>query len=213
VKGRRFAVVLAGLAAFSVGASNAAAQSAAQADRAGEHRASTLGRFLLGGAAALGAHESGHLLFDGIFDAHPGISRVSFHGVPFFAITHDSGLPHRQEFTIDSAGFWVQHATNEWLLHAHPHLRDERRPLLKGMYAFNVLASVAYAGAGFARTGPVERDTRGMADASRVKEPLIAALILAPAVLDTVRYFHPDARWAAWSSRGVKAGMVLLVLR
>lgn len=198
---------------FSTSVSSAYAQPAAQPGRSDEHRASTLGRFLFGGVAALGAHESGHLLFDGIFDAHPGVSRVSFHGVPFFAITHDSGLPHRQEFTIDSAGFWVQHATNELILHGHPRLRDERQPMLKGMYAFNVLASVAYAGAGFARTGPVERDTRGMADASRIKEPLIAALILAPAILDTVRYFKPEARWAAWSSRGVKAGLVLLVAR
>ncbi|HWK12423.1 MAG TPA: hypothetical protein VNR64_20340 [Vicinamibacterales bacterium] len=198
---------------FSFVASAAAAQPAAQPDAPNEHPVSTLGSFLLGGAAALGAHESGHLLFDGLFDAHPGIARVSFHGLPFFAITHDAGLPHRQEFVIDSAGFWVQHASNEIILHRHPRLRDERQPFLKGMYAFNVLASVAYAGAGFARTGPVERDTRGMAEASRLKEPLIAALILAPAILDSVRYFHPDARWAAWTSRGVKAGMVLLVLR
>jgi hypothetical protein len=32
-------------------------------------------------------------------------------------------------------------------------------------------------------------------------------------VLDAFRYFRPDAKWAAWSSRGVKAGMVLLVIR
>lgn len=201
------------LAGFSLTSSPAGAQPAARENTTGEHRASTLGRFLFGGAAALGAHESGHLLFDGIFNAHPGIDKVSFHGVPFFAITHDSGLPHRKEFVIDSAGFWVQHAANELILHGHPDLRHEHQPFLKGMYAFNVLASVAYAGAAFARTGPVERDTRGMADASRLKEPWIAALILAPAVLDSVRYFHPDAKWAAWSSRGFKAGMVLLVLR
>jgi hypothetical protein len=207
------AVLLVLLAAISGTAATAHAQPPAQPNPTGVHRASTLGRFLVGGAAALAAHESGHLLFDGIFDAHPGISRVSFHGIPFFAITHDSGLTDRREFVIDSAGFWVQHATNEVILHGHPNLRDEHQPFLKGMYAFNVLASVAYAGAGFARTGPVERDTRGMADASRLKEPWIAALILAPAVLDGVRYLHPQAKWAAWSSRGFKAGMVLLVLR
>jgi len=205
--------VLVLVAAISLPATRVDAQPAAQAQPSGEHRASTLGRFLFGAAAALGAHESGHLLFDGIFNAHPGIARVSFHGVPFFAITHDSGLPDRKEFVIGSAGFWVQHATNELILHNHPRLRDERQPFLKGMYAFNVLASVAYASAGFARTGPVERDTRGMADAARMKEPWIAALILAPAVLDSVRYFHPEAKWAAWGSRGFKAGMVLLVLR
>jgi len=52
-----------------------------------------------------------------------------------------------------------------------------------------------------------------MADASRIKEPWIAALILAPAVLDGVRYFHPQAKWAVWTSRGFKVGLVLLVFR
>jgi hypothetical protein len=198
---------------FSTAPSSAAAQDAAQPAAPNEHHGSTVGPFLLGGAAGLAAHESGHLLFDAIFDANPGIARVSFHGIPFFAITHDSGLSDRQEFVIDSAGFWVQHASNELILHAHPRLRDEHQPFLKGMYAFNVLASVAYAAAGFARTGPVERDTRGMAEASHLKEPVIAALILAPAILDGIRYFHPDARWAAWGSRGFKAGLVLLVFR
>jgi hypothetical protein len=178
-----------------------------------EHPATTVGRFLLGGAAALAAHESGHLLFDGIFNAHAGISRVSFHGIPFFAITHDSGLPRRHELVIDSAGFWVQHASNELILRSHPHLRQDRSPLLKGMYAFNVLASVAYAGAAFARTGPAERDTRGMAEALGWKEPMIGAMILAPALLDAVRYYHPDAKWAKWGSRGAKVWMVLTVAK
>ena len=52
-----------------------------------------------------------------------------------------------------------------------------------------------------------------MADAIGVDEPWIGMLILAPAVLDAYRYFHPDARWAAWASRGVKIGSVLLVLK
>src|SRR3954462_10848392 len=109
-----------------------------------EHPLSSLGSFLAGGAIGLGAHESGHLLFDGIFDANPGIKKVSFHGLPFFAITHDSGLPPRQDFVIDSAGFWVQEATNEWLLTTRPDLRRERAPLAKGVFAFNVGASIAY---------------------------------------------------------------------
>lgn len=169
--------------------------------------------FLGGAAIALGAHEGGHLLFDGIFDAHPRLERVSFHGIPFFAITHDSTLSPRKELAIDAAGFWVQHATNEILLSRRPGLRHTSGPLVKGMFAFNVLASVAYAGAAFARTGPVERDTRGMADALRWKEPVIGALILAPAILDAIRYYHPGAAWAKWSSRGMKAGMLVLVIR
>ena len=169
-------------------------------------------KFLGGGALALAAHEGGHLLFDGIFGANPGLKKVSFHGIPFFAITHDPVSP-RREFIIDSAGFWVQEATNELILSRRPHLRRERAPVLKGIVAFNVLASVSYAGAAFARTGPVERDTRGMADALRWKEPYIGLLILLPAILDAVRYFDPDARWATWGSRAAKIGGVVLILR
>jgi hypothetical protein len=169
--------------------------------------------FLGGGAVGLVAHESGHLLFDAIFDAHAGLKGVSFHGIPFFAITHDAGLPPRQEFVIDSAGFWVQEGTNEWILSKRPNLRHESAPFTKGVVAFNVLASFAYAGAAFAQTGPAERDTRGMADALGWKEPYVGLLILAPAVLDMVRYFHPEARWAAWSSRGAKIFSVVLVFK
>jgi hypothetical protein len=175
--------------------------------------ASSVGEFLGGGAIALGAHEAGHLLFDAIFDAHPGLQKVSFHGLPFFAITHDPTISPRREFVIDSAGFWVQEGTNEWLLRRHPGLRRERGPLLKGVFAFNVLASVAYAGAAFARTGPVERDTRGMASSLRWKEPAVGVLILAPAILDAIRYYHPNARWAEWSSRGAKLTGVVLIVR
>lgn len=179
-----------------------------------EHRtASALGGFLAGAAAGLGAHESGHLLFDGVFNAHPRLKKVSFHGLPFFAITHDVGLSARREFIIDSAGFWVQEATNEIILARRPNLRRERAPIVKGVFAFNVIASAAYAGAAFARTGPGERDTRGMADALRWKEPFVGLLILIPAVLDAFRYYHPDARWAAWGSRAAKVGGVVLIVR
>ena len=175
--------------------------------------AASAGWFLLGAGTAFAAHEGGHLLFDAIFDASPRLEKVSFKGIPFFAITHDSGLSDRQEFVIDTAGFWVQEGTNEWLLHKHPDLRHEHQPYLKGAFAFNVLASVVYAGAAFARTGPPERDTRGMADALHWKEPFVGLLILAPAILDTVRFYQPHAKWAAWGSRGAKITGVLLVLK
>ena len=204
------------MAAIAVGSGSAAAQDATPADApaaTSEHRATSALKFLGGGALALAAHESGHLLFDGIFRANPGLKKVSFHGIPFFAITHDSGLSPRREFIIDSAGFWVQEATNELILSRRPNLRRERAPVLKGVVAFNVLASVSYAGAALARTGPVERDTRGMADALHWKEPYVGLLILLPAVLDAVRYFDPEARWAAWGSRAAKIGGVVLILR
>jgi hypothetical protein len=169
--------------------------------------------FVAGAAAGLGAHEGGHLLFNAIFDAGVGIRRVDFHGIPFFAITHQAGLPPGQEFTISSAGFWMQHAGSEWLLTRRPRLRYERAPFAKGMLAFNVLASGAYAGAAFFRTGPAERDTYGMAVSADVDERWIGALVLAPAILDAWRYFDPGSRTAVWLSRAVKVGGVLMVVR
>ena len=107
----------------------------------------------------------------------------------------------------------MQHAENEWLLMRRPALNSDHAPLAKGLLAFNVLTSVGYAGAAFAKTGPVERDTRGMAASSRIDERWIGVLVLAPALLDAWRYYHPDAKWASWTSRGVKIGMVLMVAR
>jgi hypothetical protein len=163
--------------------------------------------------AGLAAHESGHLFFDVIFDADPGVKRVEFHGIPFFAITHRTDLAPRQEYTISAAGFWVQQATNEWLLTSRPRLRFEPAPFAKGVFAFNIGASAMYSVAAFARTGPPERDTRGMAEGSRIDERWIGAVVLAPAAFDTWRYFDPESRWAVWLSRAAKVGSVLLVLR
>lgn len=173
----------------------------------------TAAQFLAGGALGLAAHEGGHLLFNVAFDADPSVTRVDFHGIPFFAISPRADLPRRQAFVISSAGFWVQHAGSEWILSRRPRLRSERAPVAKGVLAFNVLASAAYAGAAFARTGPDERDTRGMAVGSRLDERWIGALILTPAVLDAWRYHRPDVAWIKWASRAVKAGMVILIAR
>ena len=107
-------------------------------------------KFLGGAALGLGAHESGHLVFDTAFGANPGAKKVSYAGIPFFAITHDAVSP-RRELTISSAGFWVQHATSEWLLSEEPRLRDRHSPLRKGWLAFNVLTSAMYAGAALDR--------------------------------------------------------------
>jgi hypothetical protein len=88
----------------------------------------------------------------------------------------------------------------------------DQAPLTKGVFAFNVIASVACGcrvrenwsgGARYAR----------MAASSRIDERWIGALVLAPALLDGWRYHHPNAKWAAWSSRGVKIGMVFMVVR
>jgi hypothetical protein len=169
--------------------------------------------FVAGAALGLAAHEGGHLVFDLALDADPGVRGVNFHGIPFFAITHRQGLSSTEEFLISSAGFWAQHAGSEWLLTRRPRLRYDRAPLAKGLLAFNALASGAYAGAAFVRTGPIERDTRGMAISAAVDERWIGVMVLAPAVFDTWRYFRPGFRPAVWMSRAAKVGGVLLVIR
>jgi hypothetical protein len=178
-----------------------------------EHRVLDSVKFLAGAGLGLVAHESGHPVFDAAFDASPRVTGVHFGPIPFFAITHRSDLSPRREFTISSAGFWMQDLSSEWLLTKRLSLHDAHAPVAKGVLAFNVLNSAGYACVAFARAGPFERDTRGMAQSIGVDERAIGALVLAPAVLDAIRYFKPGARWAKWASRAAKAGSVLLVIK
>jgi len=175
-------------------------------------RAQPVATFLAGAAAALAMHEAGHVATDLMFGETPGVKKVSFAGIPFFAITHRALSPAR-EFVVASAGFWVQEASTDILLTRVPGLRRRNAPFAKGLLAFNTLASVAYSGAAFARVGPIERDTRGMADAARLREPWIGGVVLAPAVLDAVRYYKPETRWLRWASRASNVAGALLVLR
>jgi hypothetical protein len=169
-------------------------------------------KFIGGGALGLAIHESAHILADVGSGTDPGLKKVTFGPIPFFAITHEAVSPGR-EFVISSAGFWAQHAVSEWLLSRRPQLRDEHAPLLKGVLAFNVLASVSYSIAAFAQVGPPERDTRGMAMSANVDEPVIGAVVLAPAVLDAMRYYGVRNRWTVWGSRAAKIGGALLVVK
>jgi len=207
---RRRAPLVAALLVLGLGvAGDALAQEATTTRHGGVKE---VAKFFGGAAVGLGAHELGHLVFDVVFDANPGVKKVSFKGIPFFAITHRDVSP-RREYVIASAGFWVQHATSEWILTADPQVRASHAAFKKGVLAFNVTASTVYSIAAFARIGPPERDTRAMASALDIDERWVGAMILAPAILDVVRYFRPDARWAAWSSRGLKVGLVFLVLK
>ena len=204
------------LVLLTVSATMAAPVAAQEAEPPSEprrlgNRGASFVKFLGGAAVGLATHEGGHLALAGAFDADPGVKSVRFGPLPFFAITHDEGLP-RQEFSISAAGFWVQHATSEWLLTRRPHLRAEKAPLLKGLLAWNLLASGVYSVAAFGRFGPPERDTRGMAMSLGVGEPWIGALVLAPAALDAWRYVDPDAAWPRWAARAVKVGLVVLVV-
>lgn len=191
----------------------ALAQPPAPAARATDDDPDGAWAFLGGAAVGFGAHELGHLFFDVVFDADPGVKKVSFKGIPFFAVTHANELSPRQEYVVASAGFWVQHAMAEWILSRDSDIRRGRAPFRKGVLAFDLVASTIYSGAALLTIGPPERDTRSMAASLGVNERWIGVLVVAPALLDVYRYLHPEAAWAAWSSRGVKAGMVLLVLK
>ena len=147
------------------------------------------------------------------FEEKVKIKKIDYKGIPFFALSHAPDLSPRREYVVSSAGFWVQYLYSEQILTHHPNLKDESGPFRKGMLTFHVVTSLVYSGAAFWNTGPVERDTRGMASSRRINERWIGALVLAPALLDMYRYFNPDARWAAWTSRGVKMGSVALVIK
>ena len=174
--------------------------------------AQTVG-FLAGALAGLAMHEAGHVALDVAFDADPRVKRVEFHGIPFFAIAHRNDLSPRREQAVSSVGFWIQHASSEWILTRDPDIRSQSAPMRKGILAFNVLTSAGYAGAAFAHTGPPERDTRGIAQSARMDERWVGAMLLVPAAMDAWRYFDPDAKWATWTSRAAKVGMVLLMFR
>jgi hypothetical protein len=195
-----------------IGAPAARAQEASPP--APESRVRSTAFFLTGAFSGLVAHEAGHVIAGLAFDAHPRTKRIDYGFIPFFAIDHDQ-VTRRQEFVIASAGFWVQHATSEWILTARPNLAAERGPFLKGMLAFNLAASAVYSVAAFGRFGPPERDTRGMAITvgdDGIPEPVIGLLVLAPAALDGYRYLKPHATWAKWASRGAKIAGVALTI-
>jgi hypothetical protein len=198
---------------ITIAAQSSSAGQTLQSPATDEHRVVDSVKFLAGAALGLAMHEGGHLVLDAVFDASPTIKGVRFGPFPFFAITHRGDVSPRREFAISSAGFWMQDLSSEWLLTRPQALRDAHAPVAKGVLAFNVLNSAGYAFVAFARAGPFERDTRGMAESVGVDERAIGALVLAPAVLDAIRYFKPEARWAKWASRAAKVGSVLLVVK
>lgn len=181
----------------------------------GDARAQDAGqvlRFLAGGAAGLVVHEAGHVTAGLVLDAGPGLKRIDYGFIPFFAISHDP-VSRRREYLISSSGFHAQHLANEWLIRRDATSKSAFR---KGWLTFNLAASSVYTAAALGRFGPPERDTRGMAVSvgpGGIPEPVIGILIVAPAALDGIRYFRNDPAWARWSSRAVKAGLLLIAIR
>lgn len=154
-----------------------------------ESRKAAFAKFLAGAAVGAGLHEAGHLA--------AGWQR------------YDVSRPRAVAAT--SAGFWAQHLTSETVLTRHPHLRSERSPFLKGVIAFHLVTSAGYTVLAMTQSGPPGRDTLDMSRSIGVNERWIGALVLAPAVVDGIRYLRPEARWAKWLSRGIKLGSVAVV--
>jgi len=167
--------------------------------------------FLAGAAAGFAIHEGSHLVLDLVFDTEPRLKGVSFGPIPFFAVTHDSNTPSQEEALISGAGFVSQQVTSEIVLTRRAP-GDPISPFEKGLLTFHVATSVAYAGAAFARYGPYERDTRGIADSTGTDERVIGALVLAPAAFDTWRYLRPNSRAAKWGSRLSKVAFLGVLL-
>lgn len=171
--------------------------------------------FLAGGLTGLVVHEAGHVATGLAVGAEPGFRRLDYGVIPFFAVTHDQ-VSRRREYVISSSGFHAQHLANEWLLSDPKGLRSSTSAFRKGWLTFNLATSVVYTAAALGRFGPPERDTRGMAvsvGTDGISERAIGVMILAPAALDAVRYLRDDPAWARWTSRALKAGLVLLAVR
>jgi len=180
-----------------------------------EHHQSGLRVFKFLGGAALGlaAHESGHLTMDLALGSDPYFKGVNAGPIPFFAISYRNPQPPRGRYAIASAGFWVQHGMSEWILTRSPDLRHKDASVAKGVLAFHIVCSLVYTTGALGQIGPNERDTLGMANSQRINERWVGVAVLAPAALDTYRFFHPRSRWAPWASRAVKLALLAALLR
>ncbi len=190
--------------------------------------ASSSAWFVAGGLAAFLGHESGHLIANYSMGNSPHFKRIWVAGfIPFLDI--EPGIAcnaercfkrngqvfeagRRGKFEIVSAGFHVQHVTDEILLRLRPNLRHESAPFLKGVLAFNTLVSVMYAVGAWTQLEPEDAgDIAGQARLSGIPRPLLAGALLLPAALDLYRYYRPSSWWAPWAALAAKAGYVGLV--
>ncbi|MCE5313666.1 MAG: hypothetical protein ABFD49_01255 [Armatimonadota bacterium] len=169
-------------------------------------------KFFQGAAIGFLGHESGHLIANCALNTHLYLKSVNYGPIPFFTIEPGKPLNHREHYITASAGFNAQNIINECILTQHPNLSAEDEPTLKGIASFNFWLAAGYAASAFTKTGPDERDTKGMADSLGWNERWIGVMILVPTALDTYRYKHPDAKWAVTASRLSKLAMIALAL-
>jgi hypothetical protein len=185
------------------------------------------GLFLAGVATGFFAHEAGHILANLVQGNVPRLIGIwGFGFIPFFTVapriycedghcTKYDGSPFHTgvggKVAITSAGFNVQHVTDELLLSFEPRLRYRVAPFRKGLLAFNTMLSVGYAISALARIENVEGDVSSTARLMGIPPEAYAVTLLAIAGLDIYRYFVPDSRWAPWVSRASKVAFIGVV--
>lgn len=165
-------------------------------------RAGDYGWFLLGGLAGFVAHESSHLLIDGVLRARPTFEPVRLGRIPFFAIQPNRVRSERAAYAIAAMGFLGEAVYSEVILSRRPNLVVDHEPLLEGMLAFHGGLDVGYAVTGLLDVGPPQSDVMAMSRAARIPSWSVALMLLAPVAFDAVRYARPEDAWAVWASRG-----------
>jgi hypothetical protein len=195
----------------------------ADTGRAAPSGLATAATFAAGALSGFLLHESGHVAANLMLGNVPRFQGMLVWGfVPFFAVSPDikctGNLCEKrsgQRFTpgqrgdvyIVTAGFSVQHLTDEFILGVAPDLANEYAPFRKGLLSFNILLSVLYAASAYAGVEDQHGDVHGMGRRLQVSDRWVATMLLLPAALDAYRYFYPYSTWAAWASRIVKASM------
>jgi hypothetical protein len=183
----------------------------------------TVASFAAGALSGFLLHEAGHVAANLMLGNTPRFQGMLVWGfVPFFVLSpdircmgDDCQTRNGKHFTpgtrgdvyIVSAGFSVQHLTDEFILGATPELANEYAPFRKGLLGFNILLSVMYAAGAYAGIEDQHGDVHGMARRLEISDRWVATMLLLPAALDAYRYFFPYSSWAVWASRIVKASM------
>lgn len=180
----------------------------------------------LGGVVtAFLAHELGHISANLMLGNKPRFEGLLVWGfAPFFAVSPDIdcvgdhctkrdgsafSAGRRGKYFIVTNGFHVQHITDELILSLEPELRFREAPFRKGMLLFNVFLSCFYAAGAWTGLEDPHGDLGGAARLAGFDEVALSFALLAPAALDTYRYFRPSSvKWAPWVSRGAKAAFL-----
>ncbi len=186
--------------------------------------ASGFGWFAAGALTAFFAHEGGHLFGNFVYGNVPRFESLwAFGFVPFFAISpriecdddvcrnHDGQVFYggpRGKLVMTSAGFNVQHLTDEILLTRDPALRYRYAPYRKGLLAFNTLLSIGYTLASWTRIEDPHGDVSRSAQLAGLSSEVYAGMLILPALFDLYRYCQPNSRWAPWLSRGAKGAFL-----